>query len=140
MYVAVPWTDNNTTYSIATASVAGLVKPVSVIAKPTIQSVTTTSGRYYNVQMSSDGNMFVNVPWSNTTYSAATATVLGLVKVGNNITNTSGLISLDNSNVVNALGFYPVKCSSHSGQVDIRIVSTLPDTQASNTLYFKLKS
>ena len=140
MYVAVPWTDNNTTYSIATASVAGLVKPVSVIAKPTIQSVTTTSGRYYNVQMSSDGNMFVNVPWSNTTYSAATATVLGLVKVGNNITNTSGLISLDNSNVVNALGFYPVKCSSHSGQVDIQIVSTLPDTQASNTLYFKLKS
>lgn len=140
MYVNVPWTDNNTTYSVATASVAGLVKPVSVITKPTIQSVTTTSGRYYNVQMSSDGNMFVNVPWSNTTYSAATATVLGLVKVGNNITNTSGLISLDNSNVVSALGFYPVKCSSHSGQVDIRIVSTLPDNQASNTLYFKLKS
>lgn len=62
----------NTTYSIATASTAGLVKPVSVITKPTLQSVTTTSGRYYQVQMSTDGNMFVNVPWSdtNTTYSS----------------------------------------------------------------------
>lgn len=54
----------NTTYTIATASKAGLVKPVSVITKPTLQSVTTTSGRYYQIQMSSDGNMFVNVPWT----------------------------------------------------------------------------
>lgn len=60
----------NTTYSIATASTAGLVKPVSVITKPTINTATTTSGKYYHVQMSSDGAMFVNVPWTdnNTTY------------------------------------------------------------------------
>lgn len=60
----------NSTYVIATASTAGLVKPVSVITKPTINSVTTTSGKYYSVQMSSDGAMFVNVPWSdsNTNY------------------------------------------------------------------------
>ena len=62
----VPWTDNNTTYSIATASKAGLVKPVSVITKPTINTASTTSGKYYHVQMSSDGNMFVNVPWTDT--------------------------------------------------------------------------
>lgn len=53
----------NSTYTIATATTAGLVKPVSVITKPTINSTTTTSGRYYSVQMSSDGAMFVNVPW-----------------------------------------------------------------------------
>lgn len=125
MFVNVPWTDtdNNTTYSIATASKAGLVKPVSVITKPTLQSVTTTAGKYYQVQMSSDGNMFVNVPWTdnnttytfsnkaatlswgttttiatvggtditvkmpanpdtNTTYSKATSSALGLVKIG----------------------------------------------------------
>lgn len=52
------------TYSVATASTAGLVKPVSVITKPTLNSVTTDSGKYYQVQMSSDGNMFVNVPWT----------------------------------------------------------------------------
>lgn len=55
--------DTHTTYSIATASTPGLVKPISVITKPTLNSVTTTSGRYYSVQMSSDGAMFVNVPW-----------------------------------------------------------------------------
>ena len=62
----VPWTDTNTTYSVATASKAGLVKPVSVITKPTINTASTTSGKYYHVQMSSDGNMFVNVPWTDT--------------------------------------------------------------------------
>ena len=66
LYVNVPWTDNNTTYGIATASTAGLVKPISVITKPTINSATTTAGKYYHVQMSSDGNMFVNVPWTDT--------------------------------------------------------------------------
>lgn len=60
----------DTTYSIATASKAGLVKPASVITKPTINTATATSGKYYHVQMSSDGAMFVNVPWTdnNTTY------------------------------------------------------------------------
>lgn len=66
-------TPTDTTYSIATASTAGLVKPISVITKPTINSASTTSGKYYPVQMSSDGNMFVNVPWENTTYFAMTA-------------------------------------------------------------------
>lgn len=64
----------NTTYSIATASTAGLVKPVSVITKPPINAATNTSGKYYHVQMSSDGAMFVNVPWTdnNTTYGSIT--------------------------------------------------------------------
>lgn len=72
--------DNNTTYSIATASTAGLVKPASVITKPTINSASTTSGKYYHVQMSSDGNMFVNVPWTNTTYSLASTSNNGLLR------------------------------------------------------------
>lgn len=62
--LGIPGQDTNTTYNIATASVAGLVKPVSVITKPTLQPVTTTGGKYYQVQMSNDGNMFVNVPWT----------------------------------------------------------------------------
>ena len=72
--------DTNTTYSIATASTAGLVKPASVITKPTINSASTTSGRYYHVQMSSDGNMFVNVPWTNTTYNLASSSKDGLLR------------------------------------------------------------
>lgn len=65
----------NTTYSVATASTAGLVKPVSVITKPTLNSVTTTAGKYYQVQMSNDGNMFVNVPWEAGSTSSNASTV-----------------------------------------------------------------
>ena len=56
----------DTTYGIATTSTAGLVKPSSVIAKPSVNSPSTEEGKYYHVQMSSDGAMFVNVPWQNT--------------------------------------------------------------------------
>ena len=79
MKVNVPWT--NTTYGIATTSTAGLVKPGMVNNNTiTMNSTTSTSGRYYVVEMNSAGSMFVNVPWTNTTYSAATSSVLGLVK------------------------------------------------------------
>lgn len=101
MFVNVPWTDTNTTYQIATESIAGLVKPISVIEKPTLQSVTTTSNRYYSVQMSSDGSMFVNVPWTDTSYSLplATSSVIGGVKVGGTDVPSSGLyrLSLDDN-------------------------------------------
>lgn len=42
----------------------------------------TTTGKNYAVQLDGNGKMYVNVPWTdtNTTYAAATDTVLGLVK------------------------------------------------------------
>ena len=43
----------------------------------------------------------------DTTYGAATSNTLGLVKVGSNITNTSGTISLTKENVTSALGYTP---------------------------------
>ena len=46
-------------------------------------------------------------PDTNTTYGAATSSTLGLVKVGSNITNSSGTISLTKANVTNALGYTP---------------------------------
>ena len=78
----------NSTYVIATASTAGLVKPVSVITKPTINSVTTTSGKYYSVQMSSDGAMFVNVPWSSSHYTAYN--YVGAADAASNAATTNG--------------------------------------------------
>lgn len=78
MFVNVPW--SNTTYTLATTTTPGLVKPFSVIEKPTINSPTQTASRYYHIQMSTDGNMFVNIPWINTTYSLATTSSQGLLK------------------------------------------------------------
>lgn len=104
-YVNVPWTS----YSIASASTAGLVKPINVITKPSINSITTTSGRYYSVQMSSDGNMFVNVPWVQGSSNLGTVTSItaGAGLTGGTITSsgtikaklrTEVLMSLDSIN------------------------------------------
>ena len=93
----------------------------------------STSGKNYAVQLS-NGKAYVNVPWTdtNTTYSAgtnisisgttinctysytlpiATSSVLGGVKVGSNITLSSGTISLTSGNVTSALGYTPAKSS-----------------------------
>lgn len=97
-----------------------------------IQIGYTTSGKNYAVQLS-NGKAYVNVPWTdtNTTYSAGTnisisgttinctytlptasSSVLGGVKVGSNITLSSGTISLSKSNVTSALGYTPANTSN----------------------------
>lgn len=96
-----------------------------------IQIGYTTSGKNYAVQLS-NGKAYVNVPWTdtNTTYSAGTnisisgttinctytlptasSSVLGGVKIGSNISVSSGTISLTSANVTSALGFTPAKTS-----------------------------
>ena len=102
-----------------------------------IQIGYTTSGKNYAVQLS-NGKAYVNVPWTdtNTTYTAgtnisisgtainctysyslptATASVLGGVKIGSNISVSSGTISLTSANVTSALGFTPAKTSDIPG-------------------------
>lgn len=106
MYVNVPWTDNNTTYSAgaglslsgtvfslgkATPTTLGGVK-VSSTEINTISTVAATTfgsqGRIYPVQLAypsgsagTDGNkvLSVYVPWENTTYSVVSASKNGLV-------------------------------------------------------------
>ncbi len=41
---------------------------------PTIATKTTTSGRYYAVETDKNGVLFVNVPWTDTTYTIPTVT------------------------------------------------------------------
>ena len=67
-------------YDIANYNTLGLIKPrksytaaatfsgnaVSSTSSPSISPITTTIGRYYAVEMDSNGVPFVNVPWSDT--------------------------------------------------------------------------
>ena len=57
---------SDTTFSLKVAAnneIGGL-KVYSVISTPTVNTPSTTSGKYYYVQCDSNGLAFVNVPWS----------------------------------------------------------------------------
>ena len=82
MLVNVPWT--NTEYSMMTSSVLGLGKLFSDTQQDeAANAVTSTSSRTYGIQANSSDQLVVNVPWTdtNTEYSAATSSVLGLMKL-----------------------------------------------------------
>lgn len=108
MYVNVPWTDNNTTYSAgaglslsgtafslvkATPTTLGGVKVSSTEISTVSTVAATTSGsqnRIYPVQLAypsgsagTDGNkvLSVYVPWENTTYSVVSTSKNGLVSM-----------------------------------------------------------
>lgn len=93
-FYEINYNEINGTPDIATANTAGLVKPINVITKPTLNSITTTSERYYSVQMSNDGNMFVNVPWTSSSIPSDNVTGSGtsgyLAKFNGTNTITSG--------------------------------------------------
>lgn len=115
-------------------------------------AATTTSGRVYPVAVDKTGYLAVNVPWTNTTYSAATQSAAGLmsaddkakldgidkgandyalpnatsstlggVKVGSNITVSSGTISLTKANVTAALGYTPPTSDTNT---DTKVTNT----------------
>lgn len=86
--INVPWTD--TTYATATSSVNGLIKLGSDTAQSTAaNAVTATASRTYALQLNASGQGVINVPWTDTTYSTATATVNGLIKLGSNTVQTT---------------------------------------------------
>ena len=77
-------TSPNTEYSVATSSALGLIKLESDTEQSVAaNAVTSTASRTYGIQLNSSNQAVVNVPWTdtNTTYSTATSTTLGLVKL-----------------------------------------------------------
>lgn len=87
--------------------------------KYTHPGYTSKSNGFYKVTVDGTGHVSattavakaditnLGIPAQDTTYSAATSSTLGLVKVGSNITNSSGTLSLTKTNVTNALGYTP---------------------------------
>lgn len=88
LFVNVPWTDNDTTYSQATSTTSGLVK-----------IGYSESGKNYAVKLDTNGKMYVNVPWTdtdtNTTYSAGTGLTLN---------NTTFSVTLNDNNSLGTIG------------------------------------
>lgn len=88
-------TDTNTTYSAATSSVLGLVEIFSDTTQTAAaQNISSTSGRTYGSQLNSANQLVVNVPWTDTTYSTATDSTLGLVKLGSSTEQTTAAQSV----------------------------------------------
>ena len=107
-YVNVPWKDNNTTYSNATQSAAGLMSAddktkldgIDVDANKFIlgsatnnnlggfktgynNGVADNDNKNYPVRLDENDKAYVNVPWidNNTTYSNATQSAAGLMSI-----------------------------------------------------------
>jgi hypothetical protein len=100
LVVNVPWVDTNTTYGKATTTALGLVETAfsDLGSNPSI-TATSTSDRYYGVQLNQAQQMVVNVPWvdTNTTYSAATDASLGLVLLSTNAVQTVAKNAISNT-------------------------------------------
>jgi hypothetical protein len=71
---------NNYSLPLATSTVVGGVELFSdTVQTVASNSVTTTASRTYGSQLNAAGQVVVNVPWVNTTYSNATTSVAGLM-------------------------------------------------------------
>lgn len=118
----------DTTYSVATASSNGLMTAADKAKLDGIAAgankyshpgYTSKSNGFYKVTVDGTGHVSattavtkaditgLGIPAQDTTYSAATSSTLGLVKVGSNISNSYGTISLTRANVTSALGYTP---------------------------------
>lgn len=108
---------SSSSYSLplASNSTRGGIKLSSSTQGGTPNGITTTSGRTYAVQVNSNEQAVVNVPWTdtNTTYSEATTSTSGLM-------SSSDKTKLNNlsSNMIKSRNSY-VKCDTSSDNIDI---------------------
>lgn len=121
-------TPTDTTYGDATTSAHGLMTAADKAKLNGIASnannyshpgYTSKRNGFYKVTVDGTGHVSgttavtkaditgLGIPAQDTTYSAATSSTLGLVKVGSNISNSYGTISLTKANVTSALGYTP---------------------------------
>lgn len=100
---------------LASNSTRGGIKLSSSTQGGTPNGITTTPGRTYAVQVNSNEQAVVNVPWTdtNTTYSEATTSTSGLM-------SSSDKTKLNNlfSNMIKSRNSY-VKCDTSSDNIDI---------------------
>ena len=129
------------------ASSASSVAWDNVTGRPTIPSVGNgtvtitqngvTKGTF---TLNQSGNTTITLTDNNTVYSlpAATSSTLGGVKVGSNITNSSGTISLTKANVTSALGYTPPTSDTNTWRPEEVIVSSSQPNASTCKLWIKV--
>lgn len=115
--------------------------------KPTIPSVGNgtvtikqngaTKGSF---TLNQSGNATIELTDNDTKYSlpAATSSTLGGIKVGSNITNSSGTISLTKANVTAALGYTPPTSDTNTWRPEEVIISSTRPSASTCKLWIKI--
>lgn len=90
--------------------------------------------------LNQSGNATIALTDNNTVYSlpAATSSTLGGVKVGSNITNSSGTISLTKANVTSALGYTPPTSNTNTWRPEEVIISSTQPSASTCKLWIKI--
>lgn len=90
--------------------------------------------------LNQSGNATIALTDNNTVYSlpAATSSTLGGVKVGSNITNSNGTISLTKANVTAALGYTPPTSDTNTWRPEEVIVSSSQPNASTCKLWIKV--
>lgn len=139
-----PTADTNTHWSAYLYAGASGGTAHSALANPylTLRDGGTTRT---NIQLKAAGNMTISASAGVVTFSAgaatytlpnATASVLGGVKIGSNITVNTGTISLTSANVISALGYTPPSTDTnthYSANLIVGATSAATATAASTT-------
>lgn len=115
--------------------------------KPTIPSVgngtitiTQNGATKGSFTLNQSGNATIALTDNDTKYSlpAATSSTLGGVKVGSNITNRSGTISLTKANVTAALGYTPPTSDTNTWRPEEVIISSTQPSASTCKLWIKI--
>ena len=115
--------------------------------KPTIPSVgngtitiTQNGATKGSFTLNQSGNATIALTDNDTKYSlpAATSSTRGGVKVGSNITNSSGTISLTKANVTAALGYTPPTSDTNTWRPEEVIISSTQPSASTCKLWIKI--
>lgn len=118
-----------------------------ISGRPTIPSVgngtvtiTQNGATKGTFTLNQSGNATIALTDNNTVYSlpAATSSILGGVKVGSNITNSSGTISLTKANVTAALGYTPPTSDTNTWRPEEVIISSTQPSASTCKLWIKI--
>ncbi len=106
-YTPASHTHNYAGSTSAGGSATSAVKLDTATAGSATQPVYFSGGKPVATTYTLGKSVPADAKFTDTTYGAATDSALGLVKIGSNITNSGGTISLSKANVTSALGYTP---------------------------------